>query len=152
MLAAGAVLLLVFLRYERRLGANALVEPALLTNRTYLSGIAVALALFGAFGGLLLCISIYGQLGEGWSPIHAGLTLTPMVAGMILGMFASNAAVKRLGRHLLHIGIGLIAAGAAVLAVMLIGARTASSWDLVPVSSSSAPVSVPPSGSYSGSS
>jgi len=132
MLAVGAVFLLVFLRYERRLGANALVEPALLTNRTYLSGIAVALALFGAFGGLLLCISIYGQLGEGWSPIHAGLTLTPMVAGMILGMFASNAAVKRLGRHLLHIGIGLIAAGAAVLAVMLIGARTASSWDLVP--------------------
>ena len=81
MLAAGGALLLVFLRYERRLGTNALIEPALFTNRTYLSGIAVALALFGAFGGLLLCISLYGQLGEGWSPIHAGLTLTPMVVG-----------------------------------------------------------------------
>ena len=30
---------------------NALIEPTLLRNRTYLSGIAVALALFGAFGG-----------------------------------------------------------------------------------------------------
>ncbi len=69
-----------------------LIEPTLLTNRTYLSGIAVALALFGAFGGLLLCISLYGQLGEGWSPIHAGLTLTPMVVGMILGMIGSIAA------------------------------------------------------------
>jgi MFS family permease len=132
MLAAGAVLLLVFLRYERRRGDNPLIEPTLLTNRTYLSGIAVALALFGAFGGLLLCVSLYGQLGEGWSPIHAGLTLTPMVVGMILGMFGSNAAVKQLGRHLLHIGILLIVAAAAVLALMLTGARTASSWDLVP--------------------
>ena len=132
MLAAGAVLLFVFLRYERRRDNNPLIEPTLLTNRTYLSGIAVALALFGAFGGLLLCIPLYGQLGEGWSPIHAGLTLTPMVVGMILGMIGSNAAVSRLGRHLLHIGILLIAAGTGGLALVLIGARTASTWDLVP--------------------
>jgi EmrB/QacA subfamily drug resistance transporter len=132
MLAAGAVLLFVFLRYERRRGHDPLIEPTLLTNRTYLSGIAVSLALFGAFGGLLLCISLYGQLGEGWSAIHAGLTLTPMVVGMILGMIGSNAAVSRLGRHLLHIGILLIAAGTAGLALTLIGARTASTWDLVP--------------------
>ena len=122
MLAAGAVLLLVFLRYERRRGKNPLIEPTLLTNRTYLSGIAVVLALFGAFGGLLLCVSLYGQLGEGWSPIHAGLTLTPMVVGMILGMVGSMVAlVKRLGRHLLHIGILLIAAGAVALALVLTG-------------------------------
>ena len=71
----------------------------------YLSGIAVMLSLFGAFGGLLLCVSLYGQLGEGWSPIHAGLTLTPMVAGMIVGMLVSGMLIKQLGRHLLHIGI-----------------------------------------------
>jgi MFS family permease len=132
MLAAGAVLLFVFLRYERRRGSDALIEPTLLTNRTYLSGTAVALAFFGAFSGLLLCISLYGQLGEGWSPIHAGLTLTPMVVGMILGMLGSNATVSRLGRHLFHIGILLIAAGTAGLALTVTGARTASTWDLVP--------------------
>ena len=132
MLAAGVVLFLVFLRHERRGESDPLIEPSLLTNRAYLSGIAVALALFGAFGGLLLCISLYGQLGEGWSPIHAGLTLIPMVVGLILGMFGSNAAVGRLGRHLFHIGILLIAAGTAGLALTLTGARTASSWDLVP--------------------
>ncbi|HUJ07108.1 MAG TPA: MFS transporter [Streptosporangiaceae bacterium] len=131
-LAAGVILLLVFLRHERHHKNIPLIEPTLLTNRTYLSGIAVALALFGAFGGLLLCISLYGQLGEGWSPIHAGLTLTPMVVGMILGMVGSLAAVRRLGRHLLHIGILLIAAGTAGLALILTGDHTASSWDLVP--------------------
>jgi EmrB/QacA subfamily drug resistance transporter len=132
LLAAGLALLLVFLRHERHQENDPLIEPALLTNRTYLSGIAVALALFGAFGGVLLCISLYGQLGEGWSPIHAGLTLTPMVVGMIVGMVGSMAVVKRLGRHLLHIGILLIAAGAAGLALPLMGVRTASTWDLVP--------------------
>jgi MFS family permease len=51
---------------------------------------------------------------------------------MILGMVVSSALVSRLGRHLLHIGILLIAAGAAGLALILTGAHTASSWDLVP--------------------
>ncbi len=132
LLAAGLILLLVFQRYERRHKDSPLIEPTLLTNRTYLRGVAVALALFGAFGGLLLCVSLYGQLGEGWSPIHAGLTLTPMVVGMILGMVGSLALVSRLGRHLLHIGILLIAAGAAGLALILAGTRGASTWDLVP--------------------
>ena len=131
-LAAGVILLAVFLRYERRRRDSPLIEPTLLANRTYLSGVAVALALFGAFGGLLLCISLYGQLGEGWSPIRAGLSLTPMVVGMILGMTGSLALVSRLGRHLLHIGILLIAVGAAGLALILTGARAASAWDLVP--------------------
>jgi EmrB/QacA subfamily drug resistance transporter len=131
MLAAGALLFVAFLRHERS-SNNPLIQPSLLINRTYLSGIAVALALFGAFGGLLLCVSLFGQLGEGWSPIHAALTLTPMVVGMILGMVVSSALVSRLGRHLLHIGILLIAAGAAGLALILTGAHTASSWDLVP--------------------
>jgi MFS family permease len=108
MLAVGVAMLFLFLRHERLRGKNALIERTLLKNRIYLSGIAVALALFGAFGGLLLCISLFGQLGEGWSPIHAGLTLTPMVVGMIIGMVISLALVRQLGppraspRHTSH--------------------------------------------------
>jgi EmrB/QacA subfamily drug resistance transporter len=132
LLAVGVLLLFIFLRYERRRGTNALIEPTLLRNRTYLSGIAVALALFGAFGGLILCVSLFGQLGEGWSPIHAGLTLTPMVVGMIFGMLGSLALVRRLGRHVLHMGILLIFVGAVWLALLLANATTATSGDLVP--------------------
>jgi len=109
-----------------------LIEPSLLTNRNYLGGIAVVLAVFGAFGGLLLCISLYGQLGEGWSPIHAGLTLTPMIVGMVIGMVVSGALVRQLRRHLLHIGIGLIFVGTMAVAIVLTGVHSASSWDLLP--------------------
>lgn len=56
--------------------------------------------------------------------------LTPMVVGMIIGMVGSLAAVRRLGRHLPHIGILLMAAGALGLALILGVAHPASTWDL----------------------
>jgi EmrB/QacA subfamily drug resistance transporter len=132
MLAAGAVLLGAFGYFERHRHGDPLIEPALLTNRTYTSGILVALAFFGAFGGLLLCVSLFAQLGEGFSPVHAGLTLLPMVVGMLAGMGGGMALVTRLGRHLLHAGVAVVAAGTIVLALTLTGAVTASTLDLAP--------------------
>ncbi len=92
----------------------------------------MALAFFGAFGGLLLCVSLFGQLGEGFSPIHAGLTLLAMVVGLIIGMGGGMALVERLGRHLLHLGVALVGAGAVLLALTVTGAQTASTLDLAP--------------------
>ena len=132
LLAAGAVLLGAFALWERRPHGDPLIEPGLLANRTYTSGILVALAFFGAFGGLVLCVSLFAQLGERFSPVHAGLTLMAMVVGMIAGMGAGFALVKPLGRHLLHIGVAIVAAGAVVLAMSVTGTRTASTLDLAP--------------------
>lgn len=132
MLGAGVVLIVAFVLYERRRTRDPLIEPGLLANRTYTSGIAVMLAFFGAFGGLFLCVSLFTQIGERFSPIHAGLTLTPMVVGMILGMGLSFAFVAKLGRHLIHGGIGIVAAGTAGLALTVAGVFSASTWDLVP--------------------
>jgi EmrB/QacA subfamily drug resistance transporter len=131
-LAAGLVLLGAFVVWERRRRSDPLIEPGLLANRTYSSGILVALAFFGAFGGLLLCVSLFAQLGEHFSPVHAGLTLMAMVVGMIAGMGAGFALVGRLGRHLLHLGVAVVVAGAVTLALTVTGAQTASSWDLAP--------------------
>lgn len=131
-LAAGALLLGAFALWERRRRSDPLIEPGLLANRTYTSGILVALAFFGAFGGLLLCVSLFGQLGEHFSPLHAGLTLAPMVLGMIVGMGVGFSLVERLGRHLLHLGVVFLASGMIALALTVTGARTASTLDLAP--------------------
>jgi EmrB/QacA subfamily drug resistance transporter len=131
-LSAGAVLLGAFVLWERRIQGDALIEPGLLANRTYTSGVLVALAFFGAFGGLLLCVSLFAQLGEHFSPVHAGLTLMAMVVGMIAGMGVGFALVGRLGRHLLHIGVVIVAAGTVVLALTVTGAHTSSTLDLAP--------------------
>ena len=80
----------------------------------------------------MLCLSLFTELGEGFSPVHAGVTLIAMVLGMLAGMGASFALIARLGRHLLHLGIAVVAAGTAGLPVSVIGAHTASSWDLAP--------------------
>jgi EmrB/QacA subfamily drug resistance transporter len=131
-LGAGALLLVAFALWERHRHGDPLIEPRLLANRAYTSGILVALAFFGAFGGLLLCVSLFTQLGEGFSPIHAGLSLIAMVIGMIVGMGAGTALVRHLGRHLLHVGVAIVATGAVVLALTVTGARTASTLDLAP--------------------
>jgi hypothetical protein len=132
MLGAGVLLLGAFVVWERRRQSDPLIDAALLANRTYTDGILVALAFFGAFSGVLLCTSLFGQLGEGFSPIHAGITLTAMVVGLIVGMGASFGLVARLGRHLLHVGIALVGAGAVVLALTVTGTQTASTLDLAP--------------------
>ena len=131
-LAAGAILIVAFVRWERHSPGDPLIEPGLLSNRTYTSGLMVGFAFFGAFGGLLLCVSLFTQLGEGFSPIHAGLTLLAMVLGMFVGMAAGFSLVRRLGRHLLHLGVVIVGAGTVVLALTLTGARTASTLDLAP--------------------
>jgi MFS family permease len=92
----------------------------------------VLLAFFGAFGGILLCISLFGQLGEGWSPVHAGLSLMPMVIGMLAGMGIGFPLLPRLGRRLLQVGVLCTAAGVVATALTMTGAQTASTWDLVP--------------------
>ena len=51
---------------------------------------------------------------------------------MIVGMGAGTALVGRLGRHLLHVGVAVVGAGAVVLALTVTGARTASTLDLAP--------------------
>jgi EmrB/QacA subfamily drug resistance transporter len=132
MLGAGVLLLGAFVLWERRHHGDPLIEPGLLANRAYTSGILVSLAFFGAFGGLVLCLSLFTQLGEGFSPVHAGLTLTAMVVGMLAGMGASFALVARLGRHLLHLGVAVVAAGTVGLALSVTGAHTVSTWDLAP--------------------
>lgn len=129
-LAAGVALLAAFIAWERHRRSDPLIERSLLSNHTYTSGILVALAFFGAFAGLLLCVSVFVQVGQGFSPVRAGLALTPMVVGMVAGMVGSFALVAKLGRHLLHLGIAIVGAGAVTLAVVVDGRQHASVWDL----------------------
>ncbi len=132
LLAAGVGLLGAFVLYERRRREAPLIELSLLRNHTYTDGIGVALGFFAVFAGLILIVSLFCQVGQGFSPVHAGLTLVPMTAGMVISMVVSFALVAKLGRHLLHLGIALSGAGAVVLALTVSGAAAASTWALVP--------------------
>ena len=132
MIGAGLALLGGFLFWERRRRSAPLIDPRLLANRSYTSGLLVVLAFFGAFGGLILCVSLWAQLGEGFTPVHAGLSLIAMVVGMVIGMVAGVQLVAKLGRNLVHLGIGLVGAGTVGLALTVGGADSATTLDLAP--------------------
>ena len=132
LLAAGVALTMAFLAYERRRRESPLIELSLLRNRSFTSGLAVAVAFFAAFGGIILVLSLFLQLGEGYTPARTGLALAPLSIGMVAAMILSFALVERLGRRLIHVGVVVAAAGMVVLAAMVHGRTGISAWTLTP--------------------
>ena len=131
--AAGVVGFAGFALYERRHAERALITPSLLRNRTYTSGLFVALCFFASMIGLNLVLSLFCQLGEGFSPIRTGLTLAPFALGVAFTAGPSYPLAQRFGRVSMQVGFGVMGAGLALLALMVHdgGAHT-SAWSLVP--------------------
>ena len=133
MLAAGLAGFGLFAVWERRHRERALIEPGLLQNRAFTSGLLVAICFFACMIGLNLVLSLFCQLGEGFSPLRTGLTLAPFAFGVGLTAPASEVLAKRLGRGSLQLGFGVMGAGIALLALMVHQAGAdVSSWTLVP--------------------
>jgi EmrB/QacA subfamily drug resistance transporter len=133
MLAGGIAGFGVFAAYERRHRARALITPSLLRNRAFTSGLIVAVCFFAAMVGLNLVLSLFCQLGEGFSPLRTGLTLAPFALGIALTAGASYPLAQKLGRVSMQIGFAVMAAGLALLALMVHSAGAdVSSWTLVP--------------------
>ena len=77
-------------------------------------GFVVGLALFGS----LTFMPLYLQVVKGVSPTEAGMTLTPMMMGVLVTSIASGRTISRIGRYrpfpivgtaLMTIGLGLLA-------------------------------------------
>lgn len=132
MLGTGVALVAVFVAYEAHRRHTPLIEPALMHNRAFTSGLALALAFFASVGGILLVLSLFCQISQGFSAIHTGLVLTPLSVGMIAAMLGSFALIERLGRKLIQIGLVITALGMGLLAVMVASKSNVSTWSLIP--------------------
>ena len=133
LLAAGVAGFGLFAAYERRHRERALIAPSLLRNRAFTSGIVVAVCFFSAMIGLNLVISLFCQIGEHFSPLRTGLTLAPFALGIALTAPVSYPIAQRLGRVSIQGGFALMAAGLALLALMVHAAGSGvTTWTLVP--------------------
>jgi EmrB/QacA subfamily drug resistance transporter len=133
LMAAGIALLAVFAGVERRSGDHALIAPSLLRNRAFTSGLVVGIAFFAAFAGLLMVVSLFLQIGLHYSPVHAGLTLVPMSAGVAITAGASYALMPRFGRGVLQAGLLIVAVALLGLALTVTHDGAAlTSWELLP--------------------
>ncbi|WP_158554095.1 MFS transporter [Micromonospora deserti] len=117
-MAGSAVLLLLFLVSESR-AARPLVRPELLRSRTRLAGLVVLLAAGTVVDGMLLLITLYGQQSLGLSAIGYGALMAALTLPSVIGSYAGQAVVLRLGLRTVTMS-GMALAGAGLLALAMV--------------------------------
>jgi EmrB/QacA subfamily drug resistance transporter len=109
LLGAALVLALVFTRVEAR-SAAPLVPLRLLRARSVSGGNLVVFLLGSCAFGMSYTLSQYGQGVLGYSPLRFGLCNVVMPVGAVLGSYAGQALVTRLGARPVAVG-GLVLVG-----------------------------------------
>lgn len=134
MLAAGAGLIAAFgVHQSRRLrrGEAPLVDPAILTHRPYVAGLAVVIGFFGAIGAMVLSLNVMFQTGLGFSPLACSVATMAAAVAAPPGAIVSSILLSHLGRTTMHIGVALMATGlGATIAVLASTGSGFSAWYL----------------------
>ncbi|GGX00120.1 DHA2 family efflux MFS transporter permease subunit [Streptomyces noursei] len=128
-LTVGALLFALFC-LRQRTAAGPLIEPSLLKNRGFTSGLILGLVFNAAVTGLLLVLSLFFQGGLHRTPTQTSLGLAPVAAGIILASLAAHRLMARLGRTLILIGLLLTLTGTLSLLV-LIHTTDPTAWTLL---------------------
>ncbi|PPK66405.1 MFS transporter [Actinokineospora auranticolor] len=137
MLAASVPILVAFGVHQvrrSRAGRAPLVEPGLFRSRAFSGGMVVGLIFFSAMTGVGLALSLYVQLGLGFTALQAGLSQAPWALGLAVGAGLSGAVLgRKFGRPVLQIGALVMAAGlVVVIATVAWSAEPVTGWDLAP--------------------
>ncbi|MEV0717362.1 MFS transporter [Asanoa sp. NPDC050611] len=105
------------IRQHRRAGSgrDPLVELTVFKRRSYTSGVLFVIVFFGAIAGFSLAVGMFLQLVLGYSPMKASLTMSAWAVGAFIGSGFGSTMRNRLGRRILHIGLGLMLVGIAAL-------------------------------------
>lgn len=122
LVAAGIVVLAIFLAFERRLarrGNEPVFDPALLRIRAFTVGLSASVLFFGGIGSFFLTLSIYLQNGTGRTAWETGLVILPYALGSIITSGLGIALAARAGRVLLITGSLTVAASQLVLWVVV---------------------------------
>jgi DHA2 family multidrug resistance protein-like MFS transporter len=114
-LAVGAGALTAFVRRQRKL-THPLLDVALFRDRRFSTSALAVLAVFFGFGGLLLLLTQFLQIVQGHGPLEAGLRLLPLALAAGIASPLTDAAVRRVGAHVVvGGGFAIVAATFAAL-------------------------------------
>src|SRR5215211_496989 len=124
--AVSAVLLSLFLWWERHTA-----EPMLDLNFFRSAGfsvgtLAVSVAFFALLGGIF-ALTQYLQFAHGYSAIEAGAVMSPMALGLVMGAGSSNRAVSRLGAPRV-VSVGLVGVSTLLALTLLWDPTTSVGW------------------------
>jgi EmrB/QacA subfamily drug resistance transporter len=124
---AGFVAFVLLQERHKAAGRDPLVEPSLFHKRTFTLGMATGTVFFAALVGYSLTITLFFQIGLGWSPLKAGLASAPGSVGTMLGFGLFSKQAAPYARRLMVIGGSLFAAGLTTLLLVVRGAGDAPS-------------------------
>jgi EmrB/QacA subfamily drug resistance transporter len=135
MIASVPVLILFAFWERRKVGKDGspLVPLGLFGGRAFVAGLLVNLIFFLGVGSFFLVLALHLQVGLGFTPLHAGLTILPFSLGGVVASGISVQLAPKLGRRVLAAGALLMAAGVAglILAFSTFGTQ-AGSWEMLP--------------------
>ena len=121
-MAASVPMLAAFVGYERikaRRDGSPLVQLRLFGQRAFSVGIAIAMTFFLGVTSFALILTLFLQIGLGFSPLHAGLTFLPFSAGVLLASGAAARLGPRFGRGVTMTGALMMAAAMAGLILIV---------------------------------
>ncbi len=132
-LIAGAFLLWLFVRWERRYQARGrapMVDLSLFRLRSYSAGTILAFTYFSGFTGIFFILTLFFQNSVGYSALGAGLGLTSFAIGSTLSSWLSGRYVLRAGRKMVVWGLVLVLLGLAgtQASVFAVGTATSVGW------------------------
>jgi EmrB/QacA subfamily drug resistance transporter len=135
-MAASAPVFALFVWYERikeRRDGSPLVPLRLFGERGFSAGMAIAVTFFMGIASFGLVLTLFLQLGLGFSPLHAGLTFLPFSVGVLISSGAAARLAPRFGRGVTMAGALIIAAGmAGIIATTHHYGPAVTTWELVP--------------------
>jgi EmrB/QacA subfamily drug resistance transporter len=135
-MALGVGFLLAFAlqqRHRQAVGNAPLVTPSVFSHRGYSAGLVFAMLFFCGMGGTLLCATLFLQIGQGFTPIHAAICTIPLSIGLVIGAALSGGVLgPKFGRRTLQAGVVIGAAGWLLLILALRGHATIGFLDLTP--------------------
>jgi EmrB/QacA subfamily drug resistance transporter len=106
---------------ERR-GGSPLVPPSILRHPSMRRGLLLAVPFFATFGAFMFTYTLAIQGSLGFSPLRAGLALSPMAVTFLATSLATTRLVARFGRAVIGAG------GLVQLIGLLVLIATLSAW------------------------
>ncbi|MFI2643396.1 MFS transporter [Streptomyces sp. NPDC018610] len=134
MIAAAPVLIgfVLWQKAKARNDGSPLVELSLFRIRSFSSGLAVNMIFYTGMGMFTIGWTLYMQVGQGWSPMRAGLTSLPFCVGAFLTATSSvMILVPKFGRKAMQAGAVVLVVGLASY-IWVAGAKGAevTSWHI----------------------
>jgi EmrB/QacA subfamily drug resistance transporter len=119
-LACSPVLMALTIWWEKALtgrDGQPLLELSLFHNRVFVQGLVVCVTTFCSFFSFMFALTLVLQSGLGLSPLHAGITFTPLGVAFATASIASTRIAARHGSRLVTLGAAVATLGILALLV-----------------------------------